>query len=78
MASLIWLVFKERRRHVGKFVCRDEVKGARCPANGFTDVPGKKGPEARPSGRQAFLLSHAKAPLREEKRDAATKSNCTP
>ena len=26
----------------------------------------------RPAGCEAFLLSHAKAPLREEKRDAVT------
>jgi hypothetical protein len=26
----------------------------------------------RPAGYEAFLLSHAKAPLREEKRDAVT------
>ena len=32
----------------------------------------------RPAGINAFLLSHAKAPLREEKRDAATETgSCT-
>jgi hypothetical protein len=44
------------------------------PAKRIYECAGKKMPGGmKPPGWQAFLLSHAKAPLREEKRDAVAK-----